>query len=99
MLDRTELERAEAEGGGARPLADLLKARPSPHRPDAAALPHVHLDHGLTLALERMGALSCTVLPVVSRANIRQVIGLVTLQDVLEAYGVAEGVRRARRRE
>ncbi len=99
MVERAELERADAEGGGARPLADLLKTRPSPHRPDAAALPHVHLDHGLTLALERMGALRYNVLPVVSRADIRQVLGLVTLQDVLEAYGVAGNARRATRHE
>jgi CIC family chloride channel protein len=94
MVDREELERVRTEGGGTRPLADLLKTRPSPHRPDAAALPHVHVDHGLTLALERMGALRYSVLPVVSRANIRQILGVVTLQDVLEAYGVAGNDRR-----
>jgi CBS domain-containing protein len=48
----------------------------------------VHPDHSLTLALERMGALRHTVLPVVSRSNIRHLLGVVTLQDVLEAYGV-----------
>jgi CBS domain-containing protein len=48
----------------------------------------VHPDHGLTLALERMGALRRTVLPVVSRSNIRHLLGVVTLEDVLEAYGV-----------
>jgi CBS domain-containing protein len=28
------------------------------------------------------------VLPVVSRSNIRHLLGVVTLEDVLEAYGV-----------
>ena len=31
------------------------------------------------------------ILPVVSRADVRQVIGIVTLRDVLAAYGVGRG--------
>jgi chloride channel protein, CIC family len=89
MIARRELEDAVAAGRGDQPIAMLLRERPSPHRPDAAALPHVHPDHSLTLALERMGALRHTVLPVVSRSNIRHLLGVVTLQDVLEAYGIA----------
>jgi chloride channel protein, CIC family len=88
MVERRELERAVAAGHGDQVLAVLLRERPSPHRSDALALPHVHPDHSLTLALERMGALRHTVLPVVSRSNIRSLLGVVTLQDVLKAYGV-----------
>jgi hypothetical protein len=36
-----------------------------------------------------MGAFRVDVLPVVSRANVHQLLGVVRLQDVLEAYGVA----------
>ena len=50
--------------------------------------PHVHPDHTLNLALERMGAAKVHVLPVVSRANVRLLLGVVVLEDVLEAYGV-----------
>jgi len=89
MIARRELEDALAAGRGDQPLALLLRERPSTHRPDSAALPHVHPDHSLTLALERMGALRHTVLPVVSRSDIRHLIGVVTLQDVLQAYGLA----------
>jgi CIC family chloride channel protein len=95
MVTRAELERVAAEGRGDQALAVLLRERPSPHRSDSAALPHVHPDHALTLALERMGALRYNVLPVVSRADIRQLLGLVTLQDVLETYGVAGTSRMA----
>jgi chloride channel protein, CIC family len=42
----------------------------------------------LSLALERMGTTKLHVLPVVSRANVRQLLGIVVLEDVLEAYGV-----------
>jgi CIC family chloride channel protein len=86
MVERRELERALRAGRGDQALVSFLKERPAPRGPDA--LPHVHPDHGLTLALERMGALRRTVLPVVSRSNIRHLLGVVTLEDVLEAYGV-----------
>jgi chloride channel protein, CIC family len=55
---------------------------------DEENVPHVHGDHPLGLALTRMGATRHTVLPVVSRANIRVLLGVVTLSDVLHAYGV-----------
>jgi chloride channel protein, CIC family len=55
---------------------------------DADRLPHVHPDHALSQVLERMGSTNLHVLPVVSRANVRQLLGIVVLEDVLEAYGV-----------
>jgi CIC family chloride channel protein len=91
MIGLVELEGAVMQNKQSQPLSVLLHERPSTHRLDAVALPHVHPDHSLTLALERMGALRSNVLPVVSRGNIRQLLGLVTLHDVLEAYGVAKG--------
>jgi chloride channel protein, CIC family len=50
--------------------------------------PHVHADHGLDLALERMGANQIDILPVVSRADVNKLEGIVKLQRVLDAYGV-----------
>jgi chloride channel protein, CIC family len=52
--------------------------------------PHVYPDHSLSVALERMGNTGLNVLPVVSRANVRQLMGMVALDDVLDAYGVAK---------
>jgi CIC family chloride channel protein len=52
------------------------------------AFPHVHADHGLHLALERLGSNRLDLLPVVSRANAHQLLGVVTLRDVLQSYGV-----------
>ena len=51
-------------------------------------LPHVHGDHPLGFALARMGSTRHTVLPVVSRANVRTMLGVVTLPDILHVYGV-----------
>ena len=51
--------------------------------------PHVHSDQSLDLALERMGANQLDVLPVVNRANVHELEGIVTLGDVLDSYGVS----------
>jgi len=55
---------------------------------DASVFPHVHADHGVERALERMGADQLELLPVVSRADVHKLEGIVTLPDVLRSYGV-----------
>jgi CIC family chloride channel protein len=55
---------------------------------EAVVFPHVHPDQGLDLALERMGANQIEILPVVNRADIHKLEGVVTLRDVLSSYGV-----------
>jgi CIC family chloride channel protein len=52
-----------------------------------AADPHLHSDHLLDLALERMGKAHASVLPVVSRIDVRRLEGLVSLEDVMKVYG------------
>jgi CIC family chloride channel protein len=73
------LEKALANGEETRPLKDFVKA---------LDFPHVHADHPLHVALERMGVAKLDVLPVVSRANIHRLLGVVVLTDVLNSYGV-----------
>lgn len=73
-------------------LRNLAQHQPDePIRASVAPLefPHLHADHPLSVALERMGATRLELLPVVSRANVHQLLGVVTLQDVLALYGVA----------
>jgi CIC family chloride channel protein len=55
---------------------------------DGAAFPHLHADHPLSIALERMGASQINAIPVVSRADVHKLEGVVTLKDVLAIYGV-----------
>ena len=43
---------------------------------DAQDFPHVHADQGLDLALERMGANQIEILPVVSRADLHKLEGI-----------------------
>lgn len=40
------------------------------------------------MALERMGTSHIQILPVVSRANIHDLLGVVTLGNVLDSYGL-----------
>jgi CIC family chloride channel protein len=75
-LVRLEAESAEAAG---KKIGQLM---------DAMIFPHVHADQGLDLALERMGANQIEILPVVNRADVHKLEGVVTLRDVLDAYGV-----------
>ena len=76
-----DLKRGNNDGLGSRRLSEIL---------DTGEFPHVHADHSLHMALDRMGASQLDVLPVVSRANVHHLEGVVTLQDVLAQYGVAE---------
>jgi CIC family chloride channel protein len=81
VINFLALEKAGSENGEKR-LLDLV---------DPVSFPHAHPDHGLDLALERMGANQIEVLPVVSRANLHDLLGIVSLRDVLAAYGVRNG--------
>ena len=87
MLRRTEIAAAVAEGRGGASVRELLDGVDL-EGTDDDAVPHVHPDHPLSLALARMGATRHTVLPVVSRANVRTLLGIVTLSDILNTYGV-----------
>ncbi len=48
----------------------------------------IHPDQPLSAALEKMGTGHLDTLPVVSRADLRQFLGVITIGDVLAAYGV-----------
>jgi CIC family chloride channel protein len=69
-------------------IATIMKRARAPGADENALFPHVHEDQPLGLALARMGDTGHNVLPVVSRANARIVVGVITLVDVLKAYGV-----------
>ena len=78
VINLATLEREAAEGA-AKQLAEIVSG---------LVFPHVHPDQGLDLALERMGANQIEILPVVSRADMHKLEGIVTLRDVLDSYGV-----------
>jgi len=81
VISLVQLDAASGEGEGEKKIGDLVESR---------RFPHVHPDHSLDLALERMGATGFDLLPVVSRANVHTLEGVVSLLDVLRAFGVRE---------
>jgi chloride channel protein, CIC family len=93
MIRNRDLERAAAHGTSDKTVGEILGEGSRSGHPTAEELPHVHPDHSLSLALERMGTSGLNVLPVVSRANVRELIGIIVLDDILNAYGVAKGRR------
>jgi chloride channel protein, CIC family len=79
VLSRSALETALAGNGTEKKLSDLISS---------LEFPHVHADHALHIALERMSETHLDLLPVVSRADVHKLEGVVTLRDVLDSYGV-----------
>ena len=90
MVRDSQLEIAALDGGAHGVIADVLGGTPIDCGDAADQFPHVHPDHSLAVALERMGATGLRTLPVVSRADVHKLIGIVTLDDILNAYGVHE---------
>jgi CIC family chloride channel protein len=78
VIDLSRLKSEQADGADKK-LGEL---------PHCLVFPHIHADQGLDLALERMGANHIDILPVVNRADVHKLEGIVTLRDVLDAYGV-----------
>ncbi len=90
MVRSSDLEQAIDDGASNQKVAEILREDPERSPSTAEDIPHVHPDHSLSLALERMGTSGLNVLPVVSRANLRQLIGIIALDDILSAYGVTK---------
>jgi CIC family chloride channel protein len=79
ILSGAAMESALADGRAEEKLTSLF---------DSLDFPHVHPDQPLHLALERMSAAHIDILPVVNRADLHKLAGIVTMRDVLDSYGV-----------
>ena len=84
VIDVSRMERELAISGNKK-LSDLVGG--------VLNFPHVHPDLGLDLALERMGANQVELLPVVSRADVHKLEGVVTLRGVLDSFGISRANR------
>jgi len=80
IIKLAALEKAVGDGDSHKKLIDLIEGE---------ECPHLHADQSLTVALERMGAEGLDALPVVSRADVHKLEGIVALQDVMKLYGFA----------
>jgi tetratricopeptide (TPR) repeat protein len=91
MLRVEQLDRAiaETEDLGDQTLGDLVPV-PHPERLSAAEFPHLHADQSLDSAMRRLAETGLKVLPVVSRTNIRELKGTISMQDILAAYAMGK---------
>jgi CIC family chloride channel protein len=90
MITREALEAAASAGFGEQTLADLT-AEPGPSESlNEANFPHVHPDHSLDSAMRRVVQSGLPALPVVSRANIRELRGTISVQDIVDSYAIAK---------
>ncbi len=81
VVTREALEQAVERGEGAMAVQKLLPTH---------EFPHVHPDHPLYVALERMSRTGLNQLPVMERDDANRLTGVVTMHDVLAAYGVSD---------
>jgi CIC family chloride channel protein len=86
MVSVTQLDEALAANRGGQTLAELVP-EPGPSEDlDDNNFPHVHTDHPCDLAMQRIAETGWKVLPVVSRDNIRELKGIISMPDILAAY-------------
>jgi tetratricopeptide (TPR) repeat protein len=89
MITLAKAEQEMAAGHGRHALGDLLPLDVPGPMLTGENFPHLHMDHPLDMALRRMAHSKLNLLPVVGRADIRDLKGVVSLNDILQAYGVA----------
>jgi len=86
MVSTARLEQAIRDGEQGSTMGELLAEDGAATAADR--YPSVYRDEPMDSALRRMGDSSVDILPVVSRTDQGKVIGVISLQDALGAYGV-----------
>jgi len=94
MLPVSRLDDAIEQGRGNEAVGALLDPVGPRAGLTADNFPHVHADHTLDLAMRRMAQTGLTTLPVVSRANVRELTGLISLEDIMATYGLEKGTEK-----
>ena len=89
MITAAQLDEAIQAGRGEETLARLVPAPNPMEMLTADSFPHVHADHSLDFAMRRMAESGLTVLPVVSRTNIRDIEGTISVHDIVAAHGTS----------
>jgi tetratricopeptide (TPR) repeat protein/CBS domain-containing protein len=84
MVTIAQLDQAIHEGRGEAALAELV----SPVAFDEQSHPHMHPDDPLEIAISHLADGRLGALPVVSRTNVRELKGTISLADALAAYAL-----------
>jgi CIC family chloride channel protein len=90
MLTVTQIDQALEGGREQHRLSDLLPAADPRSDWTSEKFPYVYSDDPLDVAMRRMARSGLTVLPVVSRTNLRQLVGVISVRDIMAAYGLEE---------
>ena len=85
MVTPQQLLDADRSGRGGSSLREILPVLAEPATADR--FPHVHVDQPVDVVLQRMGRADLDALPVVSRTDVHELLGVVTLADLPRAYG------------
>jgi tetratricopeptide (TPR) repeat protein len=89
MVTLAQMHSAIEAGRGNEPVSALLpQAEYQSDHTDGAGFPHLYSDDPLDTAMRRMAQYDLKVLPVVSRSNMRELKGVISVHDILEAYGL-----------
>ncbi len=90
MITLDALEAAASGGFSGQTLADLIHdPGPTEHLTEGS-FPHIHPDHSLDSAMRRIVQSGLSALPVVSRTNIRELRGAISVQDILDTYAITQ---------
>ncbi len=94
MAALRDLEAAASAGFGEQALGDIVPEPGPVDQLSEARFPHLHTDHSLDSAMRRIVQSKLRVLPVVSRSNIRELRGTLSVQDILDAYALSNPAAR-----
>jgi CIC family chloride channel protein len=86
-----QLRKAMEANRGEETLAMLVPAPAPREQLTSQNFPHLHSDHTLDAAMHKIAECGLPVLPVVSRANVRELKGTISLDDILAAYRISKG--------
>ncbi len=89
MLRAEQLEQALAANRGEATVGELLPAPKTSHL-SAPEFPHLHVDQSLDFAMRRLAETGLKTLPVVSRTDVRELKGTISMEGILAAYAVGQ---------
>jgi CIC family chloride channel protein len=94
MVTLEQLQAAASESLREQPfseqtLSDIISDPGASEDLNEARFPHLHPDHSLDSAMRRIIRSGLPALPVVSRTNVRELRGVIAVQDILDAYALA----------
>jgi chloride channel protein, CIC family len=87
LVTQAHMQNAVRQGRENETIADILPSQHAHNGYEATGFPYVYPDDPLDKALRRMADNEVNLLPVISRRNIRELVGVVSRRAILETYG------------